>query len=251
MNKILRGAILAVLLTSCSADPAQVLGDVETLPAQSSAVEPELPATETTSISAATTDASTTSVVLTLPAGPELSATEPSETTSIAIESVTPSTTSVDPVPGSAAIDPSLSLSAEELADRTEIERVWREFWVLYARINRVEPLDRAALLGMLVMDPALTAILAEATDFDARGLDSYGTVELHPYWEYPVAGFATAQISDCRDASQFGSLYASSGEKRSVGVAASNTVGAFARLDGVWRLYEISYRPDLPCQVS
>jgi hypothetical protein len=68
-------------------------------------------------------------------------------------------------------------------------------------------------------------------------------------YWEQSVDGKSTAVMEDCTDTSQSGSMFAATGERRTVGVPDNNTRATFVKgPDGVWRVKEIFFFVDLTC---
>lgn len=208
-------------------------------------------ATALAALSACTTNSGVTleSVV---PSSPSATSSEFVESTSqVAIQSsnaISRSSTAEVPEVTSDQTIASTSVVDQESLDRAEIEQVWRDFWALYERIGRIPEGERSSLIEPIAIDPVLGDVLMQAAGFNSEGLDTYGSVVPHPYWTTPVAGQEIAQIGDCQDASQFGSLVVSTGEKKTVGVANNNMLGGFTKVDGSWKLHQIVYLRDVEC---
>lgn len=160
------------------------------------------------------------------------------------LESPTPSV--ADPsTPAASSTDP----AAQEAADRAAIEAQWSAFWKVYAEIVRTPSQDRAAALGSVSVDPLKSRVLKDASDFEAQGLDNYGSVVLDLYSIEFSADGASAVIHDCQDQSEFGSLYVATGKKRTVGIAHNHAQAGLIRgPDGVWRVQTLQYVENVPC---
>jgi hypothetical protein len=206
-----------------------------------------------TETSPSTSPVSTTLAVSTSPAvsSTELSTHRSATTTSIPLTSVEatalPSGATSLPMPaGSATVQ---AANPQEETDRAAVEMVWRRVWDLVTIINEIPLAERQARADALLLDPIRSQLLASAAKADSDGETFYGTIQLHPYWYRSIDGQNNAVIGDCRDASNFGSMIRATGEKRSVGIKGSNTVGRFLRgQDGSWKLWQVSYLTDLPC---
>jgi hypothetical protein len=204
--------------------------------------------TAVTTVSASTPD-ETSSTPPSASSTSEPASTNPSTgTDSASVSSSAPS----DPYPLPTDSTTVPAESAKEQADRAAIEAVWAKVWDLYARINAVPATDRPAQVGALMIDPIRSQLLSLASQSDQKGLTFYGKITLHPYWYRPVDGQTTAVIGDCRDTSQFGEKQVATGDKTTVGVTASNTVGKFIQTaDGVWHLFDVIYVTDVPCRAA
>jgi hypothetical protein len=184
-----------------------------------------------------------------------------SSSTSTATSSSTAPTTSSNPptIPAEASALPLPAdnstvdaLNQREIDDRAAIESAWRKVWDLYSRINAIPAADRASKVDALMLDPIRTQLLEGAAQDDAQGLTQYGSIALHPYWYRAVGGLPYAVIGDCRDTSQFGDAEVAGGNKRTVGVPASNTVGYFVQIPGGnWKLWNVTYVTNLPCSAG
>ena len=161
--------------------------------------------------------------------------------------SPTPSVIDV-PTPSSTTPTP-LDPEAQEIADRAAVEAAWANFWTVSDSLSKVPEADRQTVAAAISIDPTLTQILQQAQQFDAEGIEPYGTSVFHPHWEQSINGATTAVMQDCTDTSQAGTLYVSSGKKRTVGVPDNNTRATFTKgEDGVWRVREIFFLLDVPC---
>jgi hypothetical protein len=139
--------------------------------------------------------------------------------------------------------------TAQEDADRAEIEAQWRRFWDLYLNSVKTPADKRKAALSQVAVDPILSEVLNAATDFEQQGLDYYGNVTINPYWTRPVNGQPFAIMRDCQDQSKYGSYYVATGKKRSVGVERDSLqVGFLLGNDDVWRVQQLQYLENVPC---
>lgn len=165
----------------------------------------------------------------------EIPTTSPAtEATSNSVQ--TPAQTSLDP-------------AAQEAADRAAIEAQWAKFWTVVLGAVRLTDGERETALAAVAVDPLKAQILAEVRDSEEKGLDRYGSMIAHPYWEQPISGADTAVMGDCQDASQTGVLNLSTGKKETAGVKDNNTRATFERgTDQIWRVKQIYYLTDLPC---
>lgn len=147
------------------------------------------------------------------------------------------------------SVPPSLDPAAQEAADRAAIEVQWQQFWLVVLGAVRLPDDQREAALANVAVDPLKSQILTEVRDSEAHGLDRYGSVTQHPYWEQRIEGADTAVMGDCQDASQSGTVNISTGKHETVGVKDNNTRVAFERgSDGIWRVKDIYYLVDVPC---
>lgn len=183
--------------------------------------------------------------------------------TSTAIVSVTASPSVVDPstflpsssVPSPSTVEssplapPSADISPQEAADRAAIEAQWTEFWSIYTNIVRTPADQRSAVLDSVSIDPAKSKVLSAASKFEADGLDYYGNVILRPYSIQIDSVQGLAILEDCQDQSGYGSVYVSSGKKRTVGVSDNHTQAGLVRgSDGIWRVQNVQYPTNVPC---
>ena len=142
-----------------------------------------------------------------------------------------------------------LDPEAQEIADRAAVEAAWNRFWDAALSVVRTPDSQRDALMSSVAVDPIRSEILTEARDAETQGLDRYGTITSHPYWNQSIDGGMTAVIEDCQDSSQSGMLDKSSNEKKTVGVSRNNTRGSLEKgPDGIWRVSNVFYLVDVPC---
>lgn len=228
LTPIIAVVVIGALVTGCSSTPDAAPNTAITISGT----------TSTFTFSVSTTSSSTS---VTNPS----SATPP--TTSSSTSKTVPAEASALPLPAdNSTVD---ALNPQEVTDRAAIESVWRKVWDLLAHINEVSVADRPTQVDDLMLDPIRSQLLAGAVQNDAQGLTQYGSIVLHPYWYRAVDGQPYAVIGDCRDASGFGDVEIATGNKRTVGVSASNTVGHFVRIaDGSWKLWNVTYVTDLSC---
>ena len=168
-------------------------------------------------------------------------------TVSSPVPSPTPSV--IDVPPPSSAAPSSLDPAAQEAADRAAIEAQWVKFWQIYNGIVRTPAEQRSALLDTVAIDPVKSEMIDAAQRFESQGLDYYGSVIQHPYWDFPVGGQSVAVLRDCQDQSKYGSIWVATGEKRSVGVDRNNLQAGFVRgQDGIWRVQQFNHLENVPC---
>ena len=108
---------------------------------------------------------------------------------------------------------------------------------------------DREALAATVAVDPIKAKMLEAGTQFDAQGLQTYGTLGHRISWPQPINGAPTAVLDDCQDASQTGSMKTATGDKATVGVPRDHYQGSLVRGDdGIWRVAQVFYLKDEPC---
>lgn len=228
----LMSAVLLVAVQGCT---GETLSPASTPEVTISAPSTDSSPTTEPSLPAVTTEASATS---------EAATTDP-QTTPVTV----PAEASTLPLPSDdTRVD---ALNPQEMADRAAVEAVWQDVWNLVPQINEIPATERAAAVDPFMVDPIRTQLLSSADDADTRGATTYGSITLHPYWYRAVGGLPYAVIGDCRDASQFGAADRATGEKKSVGTKDNNTVGKFVKIDGRWKLFDVTYVQDVPCTVG
>jgi hypothetical protein len=142
-----------------------------------------------------------------------------------------------------------LDPEAQEIADRAAVEAAYARFWVAVGEIIRTPNSQRDALMSSVAIDPIRSKILEEARDSEAKGLDRYGAVVAHPYWEQSIEGAATAVMGDCQDSSQFGVINIATGEKTNAGVPDNKIRAVLVRSDdSIWRVQDIFFLVDEKC---
>ena len=140
-------------------------------------------------------------------------------------------------------------LPAGEAADRAAVESQWIKSWDVYLAIAVTPPADREALAATVTVDPTKANMLTDAAEFDAQGLQTYGTLGHRISWPQDINGKTTALIDDCQDRSQAGAFKTSTGDKISVGVPRDHYQGNLVKGDdGVWRVADVYYLKDEPC---
>src|SRR5262249_44188159 len=128
--------------------------------------------------------------------------------------------TTSSPAPTTSSADP----AAREAADRQAVEAAWAHYWAIYETFeSKVPPSLWDSTIAQIAVDPIRAQILRAARADRIIGAITYGQVVPHPYWRVPINGKATATMGDCMDQSHYGSMFAKTGQKRSVGVAHDN----------------------------
>lgn len=194
-----------------------------------------------------TTEGSASTPAVSLPTSPPVNATNSLQPSSRAPPSL--SRLVIEP---SASEPVSSEISQQEAADRAAIEAQWKQFWIVVLGAIRLPEDEREPALSRVSVDPLKAKILDEVRESEANGLDRYGAMTQHPYWEEPVDGGDIAVMGDCQDASQSGVVNVATGRRETVGVADNNVRTTFERgPDQVWRVKEIHYLVDAPCPFS
>ena len=164
------------------------------------------------------------------------------------IPRTTSSSTTTTPGGSTPTVD-SRPLSKKEIADRAAIQAVWTDYWDIIERIVRVPVHKRKIVIGAVAVEPVLSNVLSQASVFDSKGWDNYGTVSHRPYWGPPVDGSRIAIMGDCLDNSRAGRLVIATDLRLTVGVARSNVRGSFERqADGSWRVTGVQFLPNQSC---
>jgi len=156
------------------------------------------------------------------------------------------SSTTSSPAPTTSSMDP----AAREAADRRAVEAAWAHYWSVYIAFESKYPQSRwSSVIAGIAVDPIRAQIMRAARADRIIGLVGYGYVVPHPYWQTSIDGKPTATMGDCMDQSHYGSMFAKTGRKQSVGVAHDNTRATLVRgADGRWRVKQIEYLLDVKC---
>ena len=127
-------------------------------------------------------------------------------------------------ISGGTSATPSTSTSttvdaaAKEAKDRQDAEIVWRKFDTLLTTMQSMPADQVTPALAAVAVDPALSRIEAQNTQFRAEGKIGYGTDIIYVSWPKPINGADTAVLNDCQDGSQSGMKDAKTGNKLTVG---------------------------------
>jgi hypothetical protein len=91
--------------------------------------------------------------------------------------------------------------------------------------------------------------MLSAATEFDAQGLQTYGTLGHRISWPQPINGGSTAVIDDCQVRSQSGPSRPRRATKSRSAFPGDHYQGSLVKGDdGVWRVEQMYYLKDEPC---
>ena len=166
----------------------------------------------------------------------------PNPTTPGSSTSGTPSTASSTPT--------SVDTAAREAQDRAAVEAAWAHYWTVYETFQTKVPQAKwDSTIAGIAVDPIRAQVLKSARADLIIDVVTFGQVVNHPYWTTPVAGKTTAVMGDCMDQSHYGSMFAKTKKKRTVGVAHDNTRATLVRgTDGTWRVKQIEYLLDVKC---
>jgi hypothetical protein len=130
------------------------------------------------------------------------------------------------------------------------VEAAWARYWSVYIAFESKYPESRwSSVISAIAVDPVRAQILKAARADRIIGVVGYGYVVPHPYWQVSINGKPTAVMGDCMDQSHAGSMFAKTGQKRTVGVEHDNTRATLVRgVDGRWRVKQIEYLLDVKC---
>ena len=131
---------------------------------------------------------------------------------------------------------------------RLAVQQAWAKFWSVYVGMHRLPAAQVGPAIAAVAVTPTLQLMKTELTLFAETHLDNYGHVVNHVY-ETTVKSPTTAVVKDCMDQSQFGSLYTTTGKKRTVGVARDDTTASLVKgSDGTWRVQRLAVLLDVKC---
>ena len=146
---------------------------------------------------------------------------------------------------GSRSATPSTSTSttldpdAQEAKDRQDAEIVWRKVDTLIRTMQSMPADQVTPALTAVAVDPALSRIEAQNTQFRAEGKVGYGTDINYISWPKPINGGDTAMLNDCQDGSQAGYLDAKTGNKLTVGTPNTPVQVTLIRTAQGWKVAE------------
>ena len=144
--------------------------------------------------------------------------------------------------------EPSSSRTAPASSDpRLAVQQAWTKFWSVTVSMYALPRGSATRAISSVAVDPALQQMKSEIVLFNETHIARYGYSVSHPYGTTVTGNQAV--IKDCMDQSHAGSLFTTSGAKRSVGQARDNTTAALVKgADGVWRVKNIVYLLDVKC---
>ena len=143
---------------------------------------------------------------------------------------------------------PGKSTTSDAPDPRLAVQQAWSKFWSVYVGMHRMPAAEVGVALEAVTVNPTLQLMKTTLTLFREAHLDDYGYVVSHVY-ATTVKTPTTAVVKDCMDQSHFGSVYTTTGKKRSVGVARDNTTASLVKgSDGTWRVQNIVVLLDVKC---
>lgn len=133
---------------------------------------------------------------------------------------------------------------------QTEEQKVLAAYTAYYDALQPISAMsaaDRPAALAKLTVDPLYSTALKELAARDAADKIVYGKLVVHP--RVALLRNDNAALEDCQDASKFGLMNRTTGEKLTVGVAEFKQLTEVKRgQDGVWRLSTVGHTPEAKC---
>lgn len=128
-------------------------------------------------------------------------------------------------------------LSAEEKADRAEIEKVWDRYWRILEKLTTYPEEDRKRIFSEVMVDPALAASIQKATEYDSEKLAVYGQVKHETRWGPAIDGSDDAVMADCQNQSSYGLADLKNKKLLTHGPTRANVQGTFARTASGWKV--------------
>ncbi len=156
------------------------------------------------------------------------------------ITSVTPTGTATS---GGTSTTPSTSTSttvdaaAQEAKDRQDAEAVWHKFDTLLITVQSMPADQVTSALSAVAVDPALSRVQAQNSQFRAQGKVGYGANIIYVSWPKPINGGSTAVLDDCQDGSQAGYIDAKTGNKLTVGTPNTPVEVTLTRTPQGWKV--------------
>ena len=156
-----------------------------------------------------------------------------------------PSTSTGTATRGGISATPSTSPSttvdaaAKEAKDRQDAEIVWRKVDALFVTMESM-PVDQVGpALAAVTVDPQLSRMQKQNTQFRTEGKVGYGTDINYISWPKPINGGDTAFLNDCQDGSQSGYQDAKTGNKLTVGTPNTPVQVTLIRTAQGWKVAE------------
>lgn len=125
------------------------------------------------------------------------------------------------------------------MKDRADAEIVWRKFDTLGTTMQSLSADQVTPALTAVAIDPALSRMQAQNTQFRAEGKVGYGTDISYISWPKPINGGDTAVLQDCSDQSKSGYQDAKTGNKLTVGTPNTPIQVTLKRTDQGWKVSE------------
>ena len=154
--------------------------------------------------------------------------------TSATKASTSTSSSSVTPAPSTST---TRDAAAKEAKDRQDAEAVWRQFNALIGTVESLPADQGEAAINAVAVEPSLTRLRDENTQFRAEHKAGYGQVVPAITWPQPIDGKDTAVFNDCQDWSQAGVLDTKTGNKLTVGSANTPIRATVQRTTQGWRV--------------
>lgn len=149
------------------------------------------------------------------------------------IGTCTECTTAPTPTPTSATMD----AAAQEKADRAAAEVVWRKYLVVLQTIETMPAANVDAVTNAVAVDPSLSGLRNENTQFRAQHKAGYGVIGSSISWPQAIDGKDVAVLKDCADGSQAGILDTATGNKLTAGTVNTPFQGTLHRTPDGWRV--------------
>lgn len=138
--------------------------------------------------------------------------------------------------------------AAQEAKDRQDAEIVWRKVDALFVTMESM-PVDQVGpALAAVTVDPQLSRMQKQNTQFRTEGKVGYGTDINYISWPKPINGGDTAFLNDCQDGSQSGYQDAKTGNKLTVGTPNTPVQVTLTRTAQGWKVSEANLVTDGNC---
>lgn len=177
-----------------------------------------------------------------------LPTTAPGTTTS-STPTATSMTDSTGVVISTKASTSSPPISAEEATDRAAAEKTWLDYSAATDNLWEKPKGTWAAVYERYTVEPLKTGALKRLEESVAAGKGNWGESVHHPYWMVAIDGKPLADLMDCIDSRNTGTMNAKTGKKLTRGVEHDNTHITLSRQkDGGWKVMNVTYLPNLAC---
>ncbi|ASR36611.1 hypothetical protein BAY61_18195 [Prauserella marina] len=148
--------------------------------------------------------------------------------------------------PAATASSPNLSAPSQNAATPSDkdsgkdIEAAYSDFWVVSLTIDDKPEETWRDELGAVMVEPQLSITLDAVRSQAQAGITVYGDVTARIV-SVEVAGDA-ATVVDCQDASRTGQADAETGDRKTVGVERNPVNAELKRVDGQWKVAQVSF---------
>jgi hypothetical protein len=124
--------------------------------------------------------------------------------------------------------------------ERAKVTASYERFWSTSWSLGAGPPEEWEPQLRLVAVDPQLIQLLEGYRLQRERKITLYGQVV--PHVTSVEVGGDQARVRDCQDASQAGQADATTGQRKTVGVARTPVDARMVRVNGAWKVAQITY---------